>query len=61
MRWMAWISKLLLAAGFVTGIYGVTEPNPDAVRWALGLVVTGMLTSLYGLARRVVSTWQSGD
>jgi hypothetical protein len=58
---MRWIAKALLAAGFLTGIYGVTEPNEMATRSALGLLVAGVLASIYGLLRRVISSSHSGD
>jgi hypothetical protein len=58
---MRWLAKALLAAGFLTGIYGVTEPNETATRSALGLLVGGVLASIYGLVRRIVSSSPSGD
>jgi hypothetical protein len=58
---MRWIAKALLAAGFLTGIYGVTEPNEIATRSALGLLVAGVLASLYGLLRRLLFSSSSEE
>ena len=59
---MRWIAKALLAAGFLTGIYGVTEPNEMATRSALGLIVAGVLAMVYGIIRRVLeSSSRSGE
>jgi hypothetical protein len=48
------LAKLLLASGFIAGIYGLTEPNELATRTALGLIVAGVLAGAYGLLRRLL-------
>jgi hypothetical protein len=58
---MRWIAKALLAAGFLTGIYGVSEPNESATHVALALLVAGVLAGLYGLVRRLVASAHSGE
>lgn len=41
--------KALVAFGFILGTYGLTEGNPVIMRAGLGLLVTGVLASAYGL------------
>jgi hypothetical protein len=50
------LAKIFLAAGFIAGIYGVTEPNDTALRSALGLIIAGVLAGAYGLVRRLLRT-----
>ncbi len=40
--------KAFVAAGFVLGIYGLTEKQEAILQTALGLLVTGVLASAYG-------------
>lgn len=40
--------KAFVAAGFVLGIYGLTEGNEAIKQTALGLLVAGVLASAYG-------------
>jgi hypothetical protein len=46
------LAKVLLASAFIVGMYGLTEPNELATRAALGLIVAGVLATVYGLQRR---------
>jgi hypothetical protein len=41
--------KIFVALGFVLGIYGLTEGHPMALQAGLGLLVAGVLASVYGL------------
>ena len=40
--------KAFVAAGFVLGIYGLTEKQEAILQTALGLLVAGVLASAYG-------------
>ena len=40
--------KAFVAAGFILGIYGLTEKQETILQTALGLLVTGVLASAYG-------------
>ena len=53
---MRLLSKGLLAGGFISGIYGLTEPNETATRLALALIVTGVLVAAYGMIRRLLNS-----
>ena len=48
------IGKGFLAAGFLLGIYGLTDESPVLLRSGLGLVVAGILAMGYGLCRTLV-------
>jgi hypothetical protein len=41
--------KIFVALGFVLGIYGLTEGHATAMQAGLGLLVAGVLASVYGL------------
>lgn len=41
--------KIFVALGFIVGIYGLTEGHPMALQAGLGLLVAGVLASVYGL------------
>lgn len=57
--------KAFVAFGFILGTYGLTEGNDAMMRAGLGLLVTGVLASAYGLyrwaTRRDVTTEQEGS
>ncbi len=48
------IGKGFLAAGFLLGIYGLTDESPVLLRSGLGMVVAGILAMGYGLCRMLV-------
>ena len=41
--------KAFVAFGFILGTYGLTEGNDAIMRAGLGLLVTGVLASAYGM------------
>ena len=43
--------KIFVALGFILGIYGLTEAQPAVLQAGLGLLVAGVLASVYGLYR----------
>ena len=43
------MGKVFVALGFIVGIYGLTEGQPAVLQTGLGLLVTGVLASAYGL------------
>ncbi|MEP6601218.1 MAG: hypothetical protein ABJB49_05340 [Nitrospirota bacterium] len=43
--------KIFVALGFIMGIYGLTEAQPAVLQAGLGLLVAGVLASVYGLYR----------
>ena len=45
------MGKIFVALGFVLGIYGLTEAQPAVLQAGLGLLVAGVLASVYGLYR----------
>lgn len=51
---------LCIAAGFVTGMYGLDHPESIWLRTALGLIVTGLLAQGYALYR-TLRRWQEKD
>lgn len=48
------VGKGFLAAGFLLGIYGLTDGSPMLMRTGLGLVVAGIVAMGYGLYRMLV-------
>lgn len=43
------VGKAFVAAGFILGIYSLTEKQEMLMQTALALLVTGVLASAYGL------------
>jgi hypothetical protein len=43
------VGVICIAAGFVTGMYGLEHPESAWLRTALGLIVTGLLAQGYAL------------
>lgn len=48
------VGKGFLAAGFLLGIYGLTDGSPVLMRTGLGLVAAGIAAMGYGLYRTLV-------
>ena len=53
--------KAFVAFGFILGTYGLTEGNETVMRAGLGLLVTGILASAYGLYHWVTRRGVTAD
>lgn len=56
-----WIGKAFLAAGFLLGIYGLTEESPVVMRAGLGLLAAGIAAMSYGLFLALVARSHQPD
>jgi len=56
-----WVGKAALAAGFLLGIYGLTEESPVVLRAGLGLLATGIVAMSYGLFMALIARSHQSD
>ena len=56
-----WIGKAFLAAGFLLGIYGLTEESPVVMRAGLGLLAAGIAAMSYALFLALVARSHQPD
>lgn len=56
-----WIGKAFLGAGFLLGIYGLTEESPVVMRAGLGLLAAGIVAMSYGLFLALVARSHQPD
>jgi len=55
------IAKVLLAGGFLLGIYGLTQDSTILFRSGLGMIAAGMVAAGYNIYRMLVARWQQPE
>lgn len=55
------IGKGFLAAGFLLGVYGLTDGSSILLRSGLGLIAAGILAMGYGLYRALIARSSRAD